>query len=325
MTDSGMHLCVQTLPFPEPLEETLDFLEPFRIQSLDWRCDPKELLDNSEGRSRLKDTLAKHDVEIDIFGATAWNPLHPQEERASRADRRIRNSIRLAAQLDIDQVGVFAGTPGGSPQDRTPNWIVSPIPPGIRDGQFFDQYAEFFEYQWNEVALPYWEELSEFADQHDVDLPVEIHINTLVHSPPMLMKLHRATNDRIGAYVDPGHLMLQNIDPVETIRYLSEHDVLMHFEASDVNVYEENQRLMGTWDMTPINDPANRPWTFCTVGYGHGEEYWKKIISTLNIVGYDGPMSIQHLNTPESVHEGMEKAINFIDNLLIRGEPDPRD
>lgn len=304
-----MHLAVQTLPFDEPLESVLPFLEELGVEGIDWRCEPSEYLDKPDKQDELLAVVEDHGMTIDLLGATGYNPLHPEESTAAAADTRIRETIRLADQLGIDTVSAFSGLPGGTPDDRSPNWIVTPIPPG--------KQHEYRAYQWEEVAIPYWTEMGSFADSHGIDIAIEIHANMLVNSAVTMQRLREETSDRIGAYVDPGHLWIQNIDPVASIRYLAEHDSIMHVEASDVRTYEENQRLKGTWDMTPLSAELDRAWSFCAVGYGHSEREWRDIVSTLELVGYDGPVSIQQLNTPEPLHAGVRKGAAFLNSILF--------
>jgi len=305
-----MHLCVQTLPFEDPLEETLAFLGDLGVDGVDWHCDPEEYLGDPDAQAALLETFESAGVQLDLLGATGPNVLHPVEERASDADEHLRATIELADELGVGTVSAFSGLPGGGPTDGTPNWIVAPIPPGEQAGQ----YA----YQWEEVAIPYWRDLAAFADGHDVDVAIEIHVNMLVNSPPALARLREATNERIGAYVDPAHLWLQDVDPVASVRYLAERDAIMHVEASDVVDYDENLRLRGRWDMTPMDDELGRPWAFCTVGYGHGADEWGDLLATLDLVGYDGPVSVQQLNTPQPLREGVAKGVRFLDDLVFQ-------
>ncbi|WP_247004224.1 sugar phosphate isomerase/epimerase family protein [Halosolutus gelatinilyticus] len=304
-----MHLAVQTLPFDEPLESTVEFLADLGVESIDWRCEPDDYLDDPEKQEILLETVAERDVTISMLGATGYNPLHPVDERADEADERLRKTIRLADQLGVDVVSSFSGLPGATPDDRSPNWIATPVPPG--------RQHEYYEYQWEDVAIPYWEELGEYADGYGIDVAIEIHVNTLVNSPATMRTLRRETHERIGGYLDPGHLWLQEIDPVESVRYLAEDDAIFHVEASDVRRNDSNLAVKGTWDMTPLDDALDRSWSFCPVGYGHGEETWRDIISTLDLVGYDGPVSIQQLNTPEDLHGGIEKGAAFLDQIII--------
>jgi DNA-(apurinic or apyrimidinic site) lyase len=68
--------------------------------------------------------------------------------------------------------------------------------------------------------------LAAFADDHGVDVAIEMHPNFLVYNPPTLLRLREATNERIGANLDPANIVWQGIDIPEAIRYLGEHDAI---------------------------------------------------------------------------------------------------
>ena len=66
---------------------------------------------------------------------------------------------------------------------------------------------------------------------------------------------------------------------------------------------------------------SERSWLFRSVGYGHDEFYWKKIISALRMVGYDGVISIEHEDGLMSVKEGLEKAVSVLKDAIIYEDP----
>jgi sugar phosphate isomerase/epimerase len=70
-------------------------------------------------------------------------------------------------------------------------------------------------------------------------------------------------------------------------------------------------------DTKSYKDVANRSWTFRTVGYGHGADEWKNIVSALRTIGYDGAFSIEHEDGLMSVQEGFDKAVKFLKDILI--------
>jgi sugar phosphate isomerase/epimerase len=82
-------------------------------------------------------------------------------------------------------------------------------------------------------------------------------------------------------------------------------------------VYEWNARVNGVLDTKHYGDEINRGWIFRTVGYGHGPEVWKDIVSTLRMIGYDGVLSIEHEDSLMSPNEGFQKAIAFLKECLI--------
>ncbi len=208
-------------------------------------------------------------------------------------------------------VTCFSGLPGGGPEDEVPNWVTAPWPP---------EFAEAHEYQW-EVGVEYWQDLAAHADDHGVDLAVEMHPNMLVYEPSGLVRLREATNERVGANFDPSHLYWQGIDVTEAIRYLGEHDAIHHVHAKDTRVYDRNARLKGVLDTAPYTDEADRSWLFRSVGYGHGEEHWKDLISTLRMVGYDGTLSIEHEDSLTSSREGLEKAVDLLQRAVFETQP----
>jgi len=64
-------------------------------------------------------------------------------------------------------------------------------------------------------------------------------------------------------------------------------------------------------------DEINRSWIFRTVGYGHGEDFWRNFVSELRLVGYDGVISIEHEDSLMSVDEGFKKAVAFLKDIVL--------
>ena len=64
-----------------------------------------------------------------------------------------------------------------------------------------------------------------------------------------------------------------------------------------------------------------RGWIFRTCGYGHGAEWWTEFVSTLRMFGYDSVLSIEHEDSLLSAEEGLTKAANFLNSVVIREQP----
>ena len=316
-----MDLGVHTPPlYDRSLGEALEYLSELGVSAIepgtgghpgDDHLPREEYLDDEDARAELGELLDEHEMYISAL-ATHNNPLHPDEERAGEADTELREAIELAAQLGVDAVTCFSGLPAGGPDDEVPNWITAPWPP---------EHAEAHEYQWEEVAIPYWRDLAEYAADHGVHLAVEAHPNMLVYEPHGLLRLREETNEYVGANVDPSHFYWQGIEVTKAIRLLGEHDAIHHFHAKDGKVYEENAREKGVLDTTPYTDEVNRSWLFRSIGYGHGEDYWKDIVSTLRMVDYDGVISIEHEDSLTSGLEGLEKGVDVLERAIFETEP----
>ncbi|MFC6718339.1 sugar phosphate isomerase/epimerase family protein [Natrialbaceae archaeon GCM10025810] len=317
-----MEIGVHTSPLAnESLENALSYLADVGVDAIEPgvggypgqdHLDREAYLDDEDARAELRDLLTEYGMEISAL-ATHNNPLHPDEERATHDDAELREAIRLAGQLEVDAVTCFSGLPGGGPNDEYPNWITAPWPP---------EHAEALEYQWDR-ALEYWSELAEFADEHDVDVAIEMHPNMLVYEPHGLLRLRAETNERIGVNFDPSHLYWQGISVTDAIRLLGERDAIHHVHAKDTRIYDERAREKGVLDTTPYDDEPNRSWLFRSVGYGHDESHWKDVVSTLRMVGYDGTLSIEHEDSLTSSREGLEKAIELLERAIFRDEPGP--
>ncbi|WP_436343661.1 sugar phosphate isomerase/epimerase family protein [Natronorubrum sp. FCH18a] len=269
-----------------------------------------EHLDDDSSQQEVRNLLESYDMRISAL-ATHNNPLHPDDERAAEADTELREAIELASQLDVGVVTCFSGLPAGGPKDEVPNWITAPWPP---------EHDEALEYQW-ERAVPYWEELAEYADEYGVDIAIEMHPNMLIYEPHGMARLREETGERIGANFDPSHLYWQGITITDAIRYLGERDAIHHVHAKDTKIYEPQAREKGVLDTTAYDDEPNRSWLFRSVGYGHGESHWKDIVSTLRMIGYDGALSIEHEDSLTSSREGLEKAVDLLDRAIFETEP----
>ncbi|MFP8956198.1 sugar phosphate isomerase/epimerase family protein [Natrialbaceae archaeon A-CW3] len=315
-----MDIGVHTPPlYGESLEDALSYLSGHGVSAVepgvggfpgDTHLPREEYLDDDDAQAELHDLLAEYEMRISAL-AIHNNPIHPDDERAAHDDTELREAIRLADQLKVGTVTCFSGLPAGGPEDDVPNWITAPWP---------TEHADAHEYQW-EVAVDYWSDLAAFADDHGVDLAIEMHPNMLVYEPTGLRRLREETNDRVGANFDPSHLYWQGISITDAIRFLGEDDAIHHFHAKDTRVYDEQARVKGVLDTTAYDDEPDRSWLFRSVGYGHGEEHWKDIVSTLRMVGYDGALSIEHEDSLTSSKEGLEKAIELLERAIFEEQP----
>ena len=316
-----MDIGVLTVPLgDEPVADAFAYLDGIGVDAVElgvggWPGEdhlPRgDYLDDDRAQAELDELLHEYGLRVSAL-ATHNNPLHPDEDRADEADRELRETIELADQLDVDVVTCFSGLPAGAPGDSTPNWVTAPWP---------TEHAEAHEYQWDEVAIPYWRDLAEHADDHDVDVAIEMHPNMLVYEPTGMLALREATNRRIGANFDPSHLYWQGIDVMEAIRFLGEHDEIHHVHAKDTKVYDANARVKGVLDIDPYTAEPDRSWLFRSIGYGHDEAHWKDVVSTLRMVGYEGALSIEHEDSLTSSREGLEKAVDVLQRAVFETQP----
>jgi len=271
-------------------------------------CKPEELLENEDKLEKFKKIIRDNNLEISALSCHG-NAIHPVKEIADKFDDDLTKAILLAEKLGVTVVNTFSGCPGGSLEDKTPNWITCPWP---------DYFLEALDYQWNEILIPYWKKKVAFAKEHGIHkIALELHPGFCVYNTKTLLRLREAVGPEIGANFDPSHLVWQGMDPCACIRELGKVGAIFHFHAKDTKIDTFNTALNGVLDTTHYADEIHRSWIFRAVGYGQGEDYWKAIFSELRIAGYDYVISIEHEDSLMSGKEGLEKAIRCLKNILI--------
>jgi sugar phosphate isomerase/epimerase len=301
-----------------PFEEALDRFVELGLEAVeigtgnypgDAHCHPDELL--ADERKARAFRAAVEDRGLVISGLSQHgNPLHPDAAFRAR-DREVwEKTVRLAEVLEVPVVMAFSGCPGDHEGARYPNWVTCPWP---------DDFLKILDWQWNEVAIPYWTEAAAFARSHGVaKIGFEMHPGFLVYNPETLLKLRAAVGPEIGANLDPSHLFWQGIDAVEAIKLLGAEDAIFHVHAKDTYVDEGNVRRNGVLDTKHYGQIRDRAWSFRTVGYGMGEKVWRDIVSALRAVGYDWVLSIEHEDLLLSIEEGLRRGIDLLTSIIPR-------
>ena len=267
---------------------------------------PDNLIDKPDEIKKIQDMLAKYEIEICAFSCHG-NAVHPDKKVAEKANTDFEKTCILAEQMGIDTVITFSGCPGGSPEDKTPNWVTCPWP---------DDFSEILDYQWNDVLIPYWKKAAEFAKSHGIKkIAFEMHPGFCVYNPETMLRIRNEVGDILGANFDPSHLFWQGIDPVYAIRKLG--DAIYHFHAKDTRIDDINTKTTGVLDTKHYSDEIHRAWIFRSVGYGHDYQCWKDMMSALRMVNYDGAISIEHEDSLMTPMEGLTKAIEFLKDVIM--------
>ena len=317
-----MKLGVLTVPlYGMDLESALKYLHSIGVQAVELGCggspgkkhlDPAVYLHNKENQKKLKEILAENEIEIAAISAHG-NAVHPNKEHAAAMKQDFENAVMLAEELGVSTVVDFSGCPGDSPTSQYPNWVTCTWP---------DDFKTILKYQWEEVLIPDWQNEVKFMREHGIHrVAFEMHPGFCVYNPETCLKLRDAVGPEIGANVDPSHLIWQGIDPCAAIDVLGKAGAIYHFHAKDTYVDPYKTAVNGVLDTKPFDRMSERSWLFRSVGYGHDEFYWKKIISALRMVGYDGVISIEHEDGLMSVKEGLEKAVSVLKDAIIYEDP----
>ena len=299
------------------LEEALDIVADLGVETIevgtggfpgDAHCKPDVLLEDKKALEEFKNTIDKKGLMISALSCHG-NPLHPDPKISKPHHDVFQKTVLLAEKLGLDKVITFSGCPGGSDVDKTPNWITCPWP----------GFTDILKWQWEKKLIPYWKKQASFAREHGVKVCLEMHPGFSVYNPESLLRLREAAGDNIGANFDPSHLFWQGIDPVAAVYNL--RDAIYHIHAKDTRINQINSTINGVLDTKPHSEQIKRSWLFRTVGYGHSYDFWKDFLSTLRLIGYDYVLSIEHEDSFMSPKEGLEKAVSFLKDVMVKEKP----
>jgi sugar phosphate isomerase/epimerase len=275
-------------------------------------CDPDKLLADRGELARWLDTIGEHGLEISALTAHG-DILSPNREVAEGYLSQFHNICRLAEASGVDCLTLNSGTPEGAPGETTPSWIVD-----ISNAK----NRSVLRWQWEQRVIPVWTRLAAIASDHGCQLAIEPWIGNVVHSPLSLMRLREAVGAVIGCNLDPSHLFVQQVDVLETIRFLG--DALLHVHMKDTRIDERNLGIRGLLDTTtPMTSPQDRAWTFGLVGWGHDEKFWRDFITNLRFVGYSGAISVEMEVDYLEVSDGLRKSFEFLRPLVMEAPPAP--
>lgn len=264
--------------------------------------DLQEMKSSAGARKTFLKSFEDRELEIICLNANG-NPLHPMDTSQAAC---LKDTIRVAGDLGISTICAMSGLPAGAPGDSTPNWVVSSWPPETRT---------ILDYQWNDVLIPFWSSIVDLAKEHGVErIALELHGNQCVYNVSSAEKLREAVGPVIGVNLDPSHLFWMGADPLAAADALGE--AIFHVHAKDTMLNPQVQATRSLLENGSLTDIASRSWSYITLGFGHGEEWWRQFCYRLRMAKYDGWLSIEHEDVLLNSEEGLVKSIEVLRNVL---------
>lgn len=204
------------------------------------------------------------------------------------------------------------------------------------DGHALDSaYLDARDYQWNEVAIPFWKDVQARARDADVKVCIEMHPHNLVYNPATMQRLATEVHaTHVGAEMDPSHLFWQGIDLIAAVNHLG--GLVYNAAAKDTRI-NEAAKLNGVLDdrfvrvqpsepgavslggrYTLSRWPEQASWDFVAVGRGHDVAFWRGFLQALAKVDPDMAVNIEHEDQELDQMEGLRRAA---ETLLQAAKP----
>lgn len=300
-----------------PFEDVLNHAQRLGVSGIEvntcgWSTAPhfdlKGMLGNAPKQRAFSQAFADRGLEIISLNANG-NPLHPTDPAQGEG---LKDTIRIAGEMGIKTVCTMSGLPAGTPTDTMPNWVVSSWPP---------ETQAILRYQWEDKLLPFWTEIAALAQSCGVErIALELHGNQCVFNVPSLLTLRAAVGPTIGANLDPSHLFWMGADPLVAAEALG--GAIYHVHAKDTFLNAPKQATTSLLENGSLMDIPARSWSYVTLGFGHGEEWWRQFCYRLKMAGYDGWLSIEHEDVLLNSLEGLEKSVALLQGVMPRAPAD---
>jgi sugar phosphate isomerase/epimerase len=284
---------------------------------------------------QLRASQDARDEYLGLFGSAGvtltalncnGNPLDPNPEVGPRQAQDVRDAIELGALLGVRRVVTMSGLPASDPGGRLPSWTVLP---------WHSVYLDARDYQWGEVAIPYWRDIQARASDADVKVCIEMHPHNLVYNPATMERLANEIDaTHVGAEMDPSHLFWQGIDPVAALERLG--GLVYNAAAKDTRI-NEAAKVNGVLDdrfgrvapddpgalslggrYTLSRWPQDSSWDFVAVGRGHDVDFWADFLQALKRIDPDMAVNIEHEDQELDQMEGLRYAAETLKTAAAR-------
>jgi sugar phosphate isomerase/epimerase len=224
-----------------------------------------------------------------VVDAEVWGDGDPEGVR-QRAAERMKDTARAAAQLGVEVVTGFTGSPVWHLLYSFPPNDFSVVEAG---------YQEFAE-RWGPII--------DVFDAEGVKFALEVHPTEIAYDFPTTRKTLDAIGNRegFGINFDPSHFEHQFLNSAAFITEFGDRIYHAHIKDSKRRLDGRSSILGGHLD---FGQPG-RGWDF--VSPGHGDVDFESMIRALNRVGYNGPLSIEWEDSGMDRDWGAPDALAFV-------------
>jgi len=278
---TGLEIGLTSAIFPDlSLKRVLEFLGEHNIKYIEPMCWPKGKADRRYagvshipvgpkfGQKEADEVLALCNAQQVGMSGLGYYPnlLSADRKVALRCKKHLKDVIRVAALLGVNQVNTFTGRDQLKTVDE--NW---------------------------EMFLRTWRPLVKFAEDHGVrigieDCPMlfseseEPYGQNLATTPKTWDRMFNdIPSDSFGLCFDPSHLIIQRIDYLRAAEEFIEK--MFHFHAKDLRIDDDDLYQCGV-----LANPGDS--TIPTIP-GNGDVDWRALLAILKRGGFKGSISVE--------------------------------
>jgi sugar phosphate isomerase/epimerase len=229
-----------------------------------------------------------------ILPPHVWGDGKPEGVNA-RAAEELKRTAKAAQKLGVGVVNGFTGSS---------IWPYLYSFPPVSNETIDAGFALFAE-RFNPILDVFGECGVRFAlEVHPTEIAFDI-----VTAERALQAIER--REEFGFNFDPSHLLWQGVDPVEFLRAFPDRIYHVHVKDAIVTLNGRSGILSSHLN---FGDPR-RGWDFRSPG--RGGVNFEEIIRALNVLGYDGPLSVEWEDSGMDREAGAREACEFVRRVEI--------
>jgi sugar phosphate isomerase/epimerase len=227
-----------------------------------------------------------------ILPPRIWGDGDPEGVR-QRAAEEMKDTARVAKKFGVEIVNGFVGSS---------IWKCLAMFPPVPAGMIEAGYQDFAD-RWNPILDVY--------DELGIKFALEVHPSEIAFDFWSTKKTLEAVDYReaFGINYDPSHLYWQMVDAEEFIYEFGERIYHVHVKESVLHLNGRNGILSSLLNF----GDHRRGWDF--VSPGRGGVPFERVFRALNVIGYDGPLSVEWEDSGMNREQGAPEALDMIHRL----------
>ena len=237
------------------------------------------------------------------------------------------DSLLILGPHGEDTDGIYKGTPEEKIKFGTDSLIQTaqlanelevPVVIGFTGIENFGRYFPFpFAKGWDKCEDQFVERFVPILDkfkEYGVKFAVEPHPNNLIYDVHTAKRAIEKVDNHpcLGINLDPANLIYLGLYVETFINELKDRIFAVHAKDAEVvahNVGKGGVLMQGDWQR------LDRAFRFRIPGWG--DVNWKRVITELAMVGFNGVLSYEHEDVTMSRVDGDQKVVDFLKPLLI--------
>ncbi len=253
----------------------------------------------AEEAKEIKEYFKEYGLSISSL-AYYDNNLDRDLEKRSFINNHFKKCVDAAVLLGVPAVGTFIGR--NIDKSLEENFIEFQV--------VFSDLVTYAERKGIKVMI---------ENCHMVGWQVEGLPGTISFTPELWREMFkRVPNKNFGLNYDPSHLIGMLIDYIDPIKEFK--DRIFHVHAKDTEVFEDKLKQYGVFNKQ-LNKSHEDSGYWVPKMPGLGQINWKRFISELHEIGYEGVISIEHEDplyegSEEKVKQGLKIGIEYLSKLV---------